>query len=259
MSIGVKIGPEIGVQIGPTIGQAGTPPLTGVDQDATSSLYRPADATQWAAFNTYYGLDSDVPDEGWLCQDTGPGIADAIDSKSMAEFADTPLYQQAVAGQTALGVGFVAGTAQSLSVAVSNINAQDVFWLGYCALLAAPATERTFWYLGNARIQVTADPFYRVYSDAGNSQTGLVAIGTALRPVGILHKSGVSKLYTDSEIITAPAGAPAGTTMFLGGVSASAPGMRLAGAWRWIAAKATAMDDARIRSLYEALGFAVAW
>lgn len=92
-----------------------------VDRDATSGRRMPSSVTQWNSLNAYnvaigtLNFVAKVPTHGYGCQEASGNLIDQIGSMNLAA-AGTPLYQQAVAGQTNKGVGFNEGVNQRFSV-----------------------------------------------------------------------------------------------------------------------------------------------
>lgn len=96
-----------------------------VDRDATSGRRYPSSATQWSDFNAYHvaigtaNFISRSPTHGYGCQEASGNLIDQIGSMNLAA-AGTPLYSQAVAGHTRVGVGFNATLNQRFSVGLGT-------------------------------------------------------------------------------------------------------------------------------------------
>jgi hypothetical protein len=99
----------------------GGDPLAGVSRDATSTVYAPATAGEWATVMTVAGIASGGPSSLRLCQEPSGNLADSIDSVVMTVTGVSWLYQQAVAGwtRTALTVldGLASHNAQNTTTA----------------------------------------------------------------------------------------------------------------------------------------------
>mgnify|MGYP001561240484 CR=1 FL=1 len=127
----------------------GADPLAGlVTRDATSLVYCPADATEWASFISYHvGIATpDFPNVTvagvYLCQEASGNLTDSIGGVTLTANG-TPLYQQTVSGWTRKGVGFNATANQRFTAAATigpNPTTTSQAWFFDMSSTVAPAT-----------------------------------------------------------------------------------------------------------------------
>lgn len=163
-----------------------------VSRDATSHLFFPANATEWASFVAGTGVSS-TPLALWQMQDSASPLVDSVNAINLT---DNGLFQQTVSGQSRLGTGLVDG---SSTVAVnSTSNAPDLSTTS-CAFLvmlsaSTPTTQRSFLGLGpggtetnNVIVELNTSGEL-VLTDGTNTTTGTVThSGIGVIPVLVLH------------------------------------------------------------------------
>lgn len=247
--------------------------LAGVTRDATSGIYCPANATEWASVLAVAGITSGGPSALWLMQEASGNPADFIGSFTLTA-SGTLLYQQAVTGWTRKGIQTTAGVGgimQSAAAGLPDIATQSCLLLGYVGCAAIVGTTRTLMQMGTifaacatAQLAVGAPNRRARYELDPNTTTGADDASTAVRPYAIkVDRTGsVGALYTDLEkLAPALAANPAGKTVLFGGDNAQTNFPDICqyvyGAALFLGA--AEISDANMRLLYQTLGWTVSW
>src|SRR5678815_1520650 len=74
--------------------------IPGVTRDSTSSIYAPANATEWTALMAAAPLATGNPASTWICQEASGSLLDSIATVHMTQQGAGHLYQQSVPGWT---------------------------------------------------------------------------------------------------------------------------------------------------------------
>ncbi len=242
-----------------------------VAKDATSGIYVPADATQWADFITCKGLTISAPNSLWLLQEASGNAADSIGSLTLTA-TGTPSYEQPATGWTRLGVGFTDNATQHFSVAAAsgpNPTTTSSFWLCSVVIRTEPTAARTI--LGPGRITSSTDEIRLMASpSAGTNRLGMrcdavVTNGVSDHAAGT-HFFGCKYDRANSIVVgyselekhsgTYSAAILDGTKGFGGVVAMDAVYVY---ACMWSGAAAEAMTDANVKALQVARGFSIPW
>ncbi len=226
-------------------------PLAGVvTKDATSGIYAPANATEWAAVIAVAGL-STGPTHTWVHSEAASPLDDKIGTDDMSEAVGGVLYQQAKTGWSRVGIVFAdAGGGTVLTAATYN---SSTLFLAYVGLNGTPAASRSIAY-GQGEIGVETT---RILS--GDTTTGAADVGTTVRPLVIkVDRTGsTERIYSDQEIIAQTYGAATNVVGFGSVVQSAAP--------MWIGysalftGAAAELTDAQLRTLLQTLKWSPAW
>lgn len=254
---GLRSGLRIGLRSGLNPGGAS---LAGVTKDATSNIYTPANATEWAAVMSVAGISSGGPSLLWLCQEASGNLADSIGAFTGTLTGGPPSFQQAIAGWSRKGItGADAGTTVFANTAAGLPDPATTsnLILTYSIVTAAGAASRVMADMGTALATsqvLTVTPIIRLDSgsvfDGTNNPTG------AVRPYWFQYNvtANASAIYTDQEKITGSKRATTGKRIrLLGGF----PGSLL-----YCAAffgPAAEMSAAQIKSLSQTLNWTIPW
>lgn len=245
----------------------GGDPFAGIDRDATSNIYVPADAGQWTQFRTAAGLAMANPDSLWLCQEAAGNLADSIGALPLTAVG-APVYQQAVAGWTRKGVAASAdGVADRFHLATGvgpSPATTSQLWL---ALMLMPATPvgATRFHMGlnvasgtnsvrHGHLVTSGLPRVQV---SGVTADGANSISTEFHACAIKYDrtNNVANAYTlDEKIVgTYSAAINDGAKGFCNASLA-----KVVYACMWSGANAE-VSDANLKALLQAMGFAPAW
>lgn len=249
--------------------------MAGVTRDAMSGIYCPSTAAQWTQTLAVAGITTGNPSAWWLMQEAAGNPADASGNGFALTASGTLLYQQSVTGwtrkaiQTTLGV---AGIMQSAASGLPDIATQSCLLLGYVTVLPPTvATDRTLMQMGanfssaaSAQLVLGAPNRRMRYALDPNVVTGSDDPSTAMRPYAIKvdRTNTIGALYTDIEKL-APAliATPAGKTVLFGGDNGQTDFpdtcQHAYGAAFFLGA--AEISDAKMRSLYQTLGWTVLW
>lgn len=280
--IGIRVGMAVGMRAAGAIGidaNEVSPPvassMASVTRDATSGIYCPATAGEWSTTLAVAGITTGNPSAWWLMQEAAGNLADSSGNGLALTASGTLLYQQAVTGwsrkaiQTTLGF---AGIMQSAAAGLPDIATQSCLLLGYVTVLPPTvATDRTLMQMGvnfssaaSAQLVLGAPNRRMRYALDPNVATGADDPSTAMRPYAIKvdRTGGTGALYTDAEKL-APAltPTPAGKTVLYGGDNNQTDFpdtcQHAYGAAFFLGA--AEISDAKMRSLYQTLGWTVLW
>jgi hypothetical protein len=238
------------------------------DRDATSGIRVPVNAYQWTTLLGY------TPTSLWLCQEASGNLTDTLGGQTLTA-ANTPLYQQAVAGWDRDAVQLANGTGQRFAHATfANSAAVSLFVLAYTGYNSATITagNHLLVYGSNNDCSISngdaADERKVRYREGTNITEGANTLTTGtIYPVGLLRNldtinagaAPVARAYSDSEKLSPAYDVSVGTVLSLGSAagSSSAP-MDYVYVVAWSGATAE-MSDATIKDIYTALGWAPSW
>ncbi len=256
---------RVGPRVGPVIGLTGdaASPLAGVTRDATSGIFAPANAIEWAAIDAAAGIPG-VANSAWSCQEASGNLVDAINGINLVQTGVGHLYQVPVLGWTRRAVTLVDGTAgqKFLNITTApNPGTQDVLLLAYVALPAvAPLVVRDV--CGHAaaadcRLNTTSRLRAIFGASADLTQN---PIGRVMPIVVKVDNTGTtSAIYTDQEKFIGTYTTPAnGSMVYLGGQTVAASGSGYLYASERVGAGAR-LSDAQVKTLLQTLGWTIPW
>lgn len=245
--------------------EGSTDPFAGIDRDATSNIYLPADSAQWTQLRTAAGLSMANPDSLWLCQEAAGNLADSIGALTLTAIG-APLYQQAAAGWTRKAVSVSADGAADRFAATAGVGPSPAttsqLWLILGTMPATPAGTRFFLGLNltgglsNHRLgHLLASGFPRSQVNGVNVD-GSNSISNELQAcaVKLNNTASEAKSYTLDEKLTNAFVAVADGTKGFGNGSL----IKVVYAAMWSGAAAE-VADADFKALLQAMGFTVAW
>jgi hypothetical protein len=240
-----------------------------VARDATSAIYCPASADQWSYFRSHFGLAAASPGSLWLCQEASGNLADTIGAQTLTA-ASTPLYQQAVAGWTRLGVEFNSG-ADGFAAAAGvgpDPGATSVCMVFLVNVITNAATRRIMTIGGSTAatefalgaIATTGIPRIKVLTLTADGATDMYA--AAVIPIVLkLDRTGsTAKAYTDADEIAGTYSAlvdDGPKSIGAGGSVSPCLGQFVYG-FQWSGTDAE-LTDANLKAVLEAMGFTIAW
>jgi hypothetical protein len=209
-------------------------------------------------------LGEAAPQSLWLCQEASGNLADSIGALPLTPL-NGPSYQQAVAGWTRLGAAIADVTTQRFvlqSGVGPNPGTTSQLWIAYIDVTATPGATRRLWGLGGTTpcdARITNAPVCRLTVDAASADGTANPVGGGVRPYVVLYDRTNSRavLYTDQEKIvgTYAAGVNDGNKGL-----GPATGPSAAMVWACLFTGAAAeKSDAQVKSLLQALGWAVPW
>lgn len=250
--------------ISATIGAISGSNVLSVDtaRDATSGIRCPSNAYQWTTLLGY------TPTSLWLCQEGSGNLTDTLAGQTLTA-ANTPTYNQAVAGWTRTAAQCANGTGQRFAHATfANSATASLFILAYAGYHSGTVTagNHLFVYGGNNDVSVTngdaANETKVRYREGTNIVEGAntLAVGT-IYPVGLLRNvtGTVARAFSDTEKLSPTWDVTAGTVLSLGcaaGTTSAPINYVYAVAWSGATAE---MSDATIKAIYTALGWAPSW
>lgn len=246
-----------GLSLGPA-GPAAADPLESVTMDATSGIYCPSTAEEWAGVLSAAGVTG-TPAEIWLCQDASGNLVEAIDGTPVLAAAGAPLYQQSVTGWSRKAVEFAQYSDDrfvSTDSALPDTATEDTLVLAYMEVLAGDSSGYTLAFLGCSaaltRFSAIDNERLRFASvDGASDPRGAVRPFLAQIPAG-----GNPVLCTDQEVITSGSVA-SGRDCRIGaqsGVIAAASSRCL-----YFAVLRASTTAGQRKSLLETLGWTVGW
>lgn len=231
-----------------------------VDQDATSGEYFPNSATQWSNFRTFHGLAQPAPNSLRLCQEGSGNLADSIGSVTMTA-TGTPLYSQAIAGHTRVGVSAATdGGAQRFSAAAGigpDPSTTSILMVAYTQLPATPVASRAVLGINitsttdSVRLQhLITTGLMRLQND-GTTTDSAGAISSETHVLGLrFHRGSRTVAYNNDEKVT--------STLHSDGILDGAKGFcngtlaRVCYEMTWSGAAAEG-SDADLKAMYVAL------
>ncbi len=238
--------------------------------DGTSGIGVPNTSAEWSSFISGNGLTGwSAPNSLHRLQEASGNAADSIGSLTLAAVT-SPLYSQAVAGWSRVGVGFNEGTNQRFFGTAADASTTSCLTLMYLSLGAGlDATVRGVFAYGSS----VSDQGISAFVSTSNRMrlrgvAGLVdtAVGSTYGATGFPvvfrhdHTNAIRRLYTDDEKVSATYGAGTSATNFglgaiMSGTSANFTAMYMA---TWFGAAAE-RSDAEIKAMLQALGWAIPW
>lgn len=233
------------------------------DRDATSGIRCPSNAYQWTTLLGY------TPTSLWLCQEASPNnLTDTLGGLTLTA-ANTPTYQQAVAGWTRTACQLANGTGQRFAHATfANSATTSLFILAYAGYHSGTVTAGNHLYVygGNNDCSITngdtANETKVRYREGTNIVEGANSLSVgSIYPVGLLRDvtNTVARAYSDTEKLSPTYDVTAGTVLSLGcaaGVTSAPMNYVYVVAWSGATAE---MSDATIKAIYTALGWAPSW
>jgi hypothetical protein len=263
MAIGTRVGSR-GAFIGSAIGSSaddeggGSNPLAGVSRDATSGIYVPATAAEWATVLSVAGIGSGGPASVWGFQDASGNLADSVGASPLT-VTGVGAYQQAVPGWTRLGIQTAdAGTFRA-STAWPTSTTASVLALGYITVLSLPAASRELLGMASATgtFEVLATGVPRTVNGA-NTGPGTVSLVGAVVPCVLRYVLSSTLLtgFSLADKMNPTAGAI--TSAVLGDIllTDAATQWLYGAAWTGTPAE---MSDAQVKTLLQTLGWEPTW
>lgn len=272
--IGLRTGLKTGLRSGLAAGIAADPisgvnPMSGVTQDATSLKYWPSSSAEWTTALAAAGITSGNPSNLWNCQDASTSLTDAIGAVALDTIAFGS-FQQAVTGWTRKAFATTNDTALSRASnsTIGNVTTSSGLLLAYIGVPTMASSEASLMAIGGGAdhryAAMTTTPRNKAV-DFGNtlSATGTAAPGTTVHPVIVQvdRTAGAFRVITDQEVLAPAYVAPAASSSYVGlgdaGVAVAAGAVYL-GACRFAGAAAE-IPTAKIKTLFQMLGWSVAW
>jgi hypothetical protein len=261
------MGPRIGAKLGMV---ADGSPLASVTKDATSGIYVPANATEWARVLSVAGVASGGPSSLWDCQAASGNLTDAIGSLTLTAGGTGLGYQQALTGWTRKAVSFTdAGSGHFTAAAASGPSpaATSVLWLAYVDLTAAPAATRDIISAGGAAAatqvcaQLLSTSKFRGKCLANPADGAANPITPGVIPVAVLYNrtAGTCIVVSDADktLPTYGSGATDGAKG-LGATQLTSAAMKIAYAVMFQGAAAE-LTASQLKQILVTLGFSISW
>lgn len=258
-----KYGAVYGAQYGAGTGMpAGIP---GVSRDGASSKYVPASNAEWTALMAAAGLATGNPSALYLCQEASGNLADSIGTFTLTGGGAGRTYQQPVSGWSRLSVVTTDNATSTLintDAGLPDIGSASCTLLAYELLNSTPGGTRTNLGLGTTSLsaRLTATPAHQI-TNGVTTGTGAANPSGAVRPVLLQtdKTAGTETLYTDQETVTTAFSlTPTGKRVWFGGVGSGASPVSLLYSAVFFNAAAE-LSLAQVRTLFQTLGFTVAW
>lgn len=239
--------------------------LSTVSRDATSGIYCPANAAEWATVMGVAGVTTGGPSATYLFQDASGSPADSIGSFTLTVNGTAPTYRAAVLGWSRASIVIADGATTNLrntDAGLPDISTASMSILMYSkianagAIRARGALGTTF--IGDA-VAASGAASIRVTGDG--TQDGAVDSTGAVRPTWLTINRTTSSetLVNDLEKVSlAFSGAPTGKSVRFGS-STNAPGLcnYLYGALFF--SGAAELTDAQRKRVLQVLGWAIPW
>lgn len=262
------VGPLVGPTVGPIITPYGRKPtgggLSGVTRDATSGIYCPATAAEWALMLAAAGIASGGPSFLWLLQDASGSPADQIGGAPLTVSATAPIYQATISGWARKGIAFTDGVTSNLSRTTSpmpDAGGTSGLILAYMEFTAANAGGRNVLAWGGS----VADRVQYISGNRLSLSTSVGAAGTynyvdgATHPVLLRNDAvhGSVSFYTDKDKVAGTYQACVGVGLYLGGDTVSGPVVIPYSAC--FTGAAAQLTDAQVKTLLQTLGWSPSW
>jgi hypothetical protein len=267
--IGARIGAVIGAQIGVGADELGgaAPSMSGVTKDATSGIYVPQNASEWASALAVAGIASGGPLSHWSCQDASGNLVDNIGGLTLT-VAGTPGYQQAVTGWTRTAFRLTDAatmSASSTSASLPNIATTSALLLAVIVNRATPAATRNALTLGTTIAAIgpnATGPTMRCLSNANTASGANNLPATAILVALRVNRTASSQSgFTLQDKIT-----PTFSTGITGQKVTLGPSSGTLNAPPWdfldvtlFSGAAAEWTDAQLRSMYSTLGWTETW
>lgn len=263
--IGLKVGVSVGVRAGVAVGVNADPISSGgggggtVSKDATSNIFVPANAAEWATLMTNAGLATGNPSLLWLAQEATGSLADSIGTFTATLAGGPPTYQQAVAGWSRKGISGTdggSGVFSNTDAGLPDLTTQSILVMLY-ATMTAPVSARGVTDVGAALISganLTTNPFLQC--SAGSTTNGASNPTGAVRPVLLLHDQTNNRAatFSDQEKIIAAKRATTGKRIRI--LNSYLGSFVYACAFFGSAAE---LSDAQVKTLLQTLGWTIPW
>jgi hypothetical protein len=275
VGIGGPIGVDIGVKIGLTIGQAGAAdPMSGVDRDATSLIYRPSTLAQWQQTREAAGDTTGDPFLFWkLDQASGDAVDDigALDGAPGGTLINIS-YEQAIPGWSAVGVTLAKGldaTFITTDASLPDTSTGDLLVMcsvRFPAAIAAgsPSTVMQLGYVYGTRVSIetmAAGPSVRAFTPSATA-TGAVDPAGDITPLALLvdRTSNRATVLTRFEALDVAIGG-AGKAILIGGDNIQTDLSAGGTYWDLVAFSGAAArkSNAQIKAIWQACGWIVDW
>lgn len=269
MGVGLRVGPRVGPRVGLAVG-LGSDPIGGasmasVTRDATSGIYLPANAAEWAQTLAVAGIGSGGPSHLWLEQEAAGNLADSVGVDSLVATGTAATYQSAVAGWTTKGILLAdAATTSFTSVAADlpDTSVTSALLLAYVAFGAAPAISREVLLLTSTATgaELRANNTPRIQVVGGGSALGANSYINAVRPCVLkLDRAANAVLaYTDQEKISTTITNTSGKRTGIGSQAVLCGPQTHMYLAQFVGAAAE-MTDAQVRKLLQTLGWTIPW
>jgi len=240
-------------------------PMSGVTRDATSGIYCPSTAGEWATTLAAAGIAAGNPTSVWLMQDSATTLLDAVGAFPLP-LGNTVTFQNAVTGWARKGVGTADGGANcgftSTDAGLPDPATVSHLLLGYVSITGAPGGTRGAMLIGatnqhEGRGLATSRIRYQA---VGNAADGTVDPTGQVRPfvMRINITASTNMFATDQEKQAPTFTAPTGRRIAFGGFNAAAiPGRYLYGAL--FTSTAAERSDANVKTLLQTLGWTIGW
>jgi hypothetical protein len=264
LRVGLTVGSNAGLAVGMSAseigGGAAGSGLSAVTRDATSLIYTPANATEWAIVMSVAGILSGGPSLCWLMQEASGNLSDSIGT-FVGTATGAPLtYRQAVAGWSRLAIlGGDAGTGSIVNTDAGLPDTATVSMLiiSYVSFTGTPAANRFVQVGGTATFpcsKITPTPRIQGLSST-NTVTG-TANPTGVRLLETLYDVTNNRVVvsSDQEKLVVTRIAAAGKRYFL---LPAFPGGYLYSVGFF--GSAAELSDAQRKTLYQTLGWSIPW
>lgn len=262
---GVRVGIMGGSRNGSGVDQIAPqgPSVPSITADAISGKLIPQSSTEWSALLSSAGISTGIPTSLWKCQEASGSLADSIGSNALAS-SGTPGYATSIPGWASEAVTFSDGSSDQFnnSLSVPDPATNSLLLLAYAYVINNLNGDRLLIVMGGST-------FIWAYTlEAGHYElydNGVTAIGSASPFDGTVHPvllkyditNLVCTLYTDSDKMTAAIFTPfIGKGVYLGSNATPPAGILYASLFSGSAAE---LSDAQVRSLLQAMGWAVSW
>lgn len=268
---GVTVGMRAGVAVGvpeDELGVPGTDPLAGVSRDASSSVYVPANGSEWTTLMNVAGVATGNPSTTYLCQEASGNLADSIGTFTLAASGTGLLYQQTISGWTRKAVGTTtAGTGvfANADAGLPNIATNSILLMMYVQPTTI-ATRRDIIGFGAAATKCVAQNevttgFARALCNSNIGGPGAVNMGGSVHPwvLQANRTASTCTLYTDVEKITpAFSAAIAGQSITVGTFIAGCATARYLYGACWFNSAAE-MTSGQVKAVLQTLGWTIPW
>lgn len=250
------------------------PSGTTFSSDSLSGRPVPANASEWAAFNTSNSLTTAAPNYLHLLQEPSGALADSIGTLTLTNIATVAgNYSAIVPGWMRRGIKGDAATANQRFVNTAGPNPSltsvaAFFWIYLVGVDAsvrpifASGTAASNW--GLSSLETTLVDQFRVRGPGGIGDTPTTSLYTSVHPVLIVNDitGGRLRFYSDLEKLSPAYALPASATNY--GFGAIGSGTMSAAtvlySCGWTGANAEAFSDANAKKLIEAMrGATVPW
>ncbi|SRR6266436_892239 len=228
-------------------------------KDATSGVFVPQNASEWASVMAGAGIASGSPANAWNLQEASGNMTDFLGARNLTA-TGVLTYQQPVTGWTRLGIKSVdASSTQYASTAIPAMNGASAMLLQYVSFnTVAPIATRGICYLGFNTVQQTQFLTSGKLNSrsGGNNAAGntVYAAGAVIPILTRYNLTGTSFFtYTKDEVLAPTWNTSSGTTLIVVGDHTSACDCTVMYAAFWTGPSAE-ITQAQGRSLIRTLG-----